>query len=64
LTRSNVSEAVLVTCVLTVTVKAAFVPEARLIEDGEMAHVAFCGTPPQLSVTVPAAPGLAAIDKL
>jgi hypothetical protein len=61
---SNVSEAVLTTCVFTVTVKAAFALDDRLSDDGEMVHVAFVGTPLQLSVAVPAAPGVAAIDKL
>ena len=61
---SEVSEAVLTTCVLTVTVKVAFVPEDRLRDDGEMVHVAFVGTLLQASVTVPVAPGVAAMDKL
>lgn len=56
------SEAVLTTCVFTVTVKVAL--EDRLSDDGEMVHVALVGTPLQLSVAVPAAPGVAAIDKL
>ena len=64
LTPSMASEAVLTTCVFTVTVKAAFAPEARLSDDGEMVHVALVGTPLQESVAVPAAPGVAAIDKL
>jgi len=61
---SNVSEAVLTTCVLTVTVNVAFAVEDRLSDDGETLHVALSGTPLQLSVAVPAAPGVAAIDKL
>ena len=64
LTPSKVSAAVLTTCVLTVTVKAAFALDDRLSDDGEMVHVAFVGTPLQLSVAVPAAPGVAPIDKL
>lgn len=60
----TVSEAVLTTCVLTVTVKVAFALEDRLSDDGETVHVALVGTPLQLSVAVPAAPGVAAIDKL
>ena len=64
LTPSNVNEAVLTTCVLTVTVKVAFAPEDRLSDDGETVHVALAGTPLQESVAVPAAPGVAAIDKL
>ena len=64
LTPSKVSEAVLTTCVLTVTVKAAFALEDRLSDDGETVHVEFAGAPLQLSVAVPAAPGVAAIDKL
>jgi hypothetical protein len=64
LTPSKESEAVLTTWVLTVTVKAAFVPEDRLRDEGEMVHVAFVGTPLQASTTVPAAPGVAEMDKL
>jgi hypothetical protein len=59
-----VSEAVLTTCVLTVTVKIAFALEDRLSDEGETVHVAFAGTPVQVSVAAPAAPGVAAIDKL
>ena len=61
---STTREAVLTTWVLTVTVKVAFAPEDTLRLDGEMVQVAFVGIPPQESVTVPAAPGVAAIDKL
>lgn len=64
LTPSKVSEAVLTTCVLTVTVNVAFALEDRLRDDGETVHVAFVGAPLQESVAVPAAPGVAAIDKL
>jgi hypothetical protein len=64
LTPSKVSEAVLTTCVLTVTVKLAFALEDRLSDDGETVHVAFAGIPLQVSVAVPAAPGVAAIDRL
>ena len=64
LTPSKLSEAVLTTCVLTVTVKVAFALEDKLSDDGETVHVAFVGTPLQVSVAVPAAPGVAAIDKL
>lgn len=64
LTPSTVSEAVFVTCVLTVTVKVAFVLEDRFRDDGETVHVALAGTPLQVNVAVPAAPGVAAIDKL
>lgn len=64
LTLSKVSEAVVTTCVLAVTVKVAFALEDRLKDDGVMVHVAFVGAPLQESVAVPAAPGDAAIDKL
>jgi hypothetical protein len=64
LTPSKVRAAVLTTCVLTVTVNVAFALEDRLSDDGEMVHVAFVGTPLQVSVAVPAAPGVAAIDKV
>jgi hypothetical protein len=62
--RPKLSEDAFATSVLTVTVKAAFVAEDRLRDDGEIVHVAFMGTPVQESVAVPAAPGVAAIDKL
>ena len=64
LTPSKVSEAVLTICVLTVTVNAAFALEDRFRDVGEIVHVAFVGTPLHESVAVPAAPGVAAIDKL
>lgn len=63
-TPSKVSEAVFTTCVVTITVKVAFALEDRLSDDGETVHVAFVGAPVQVSVAVPAAPGVAAIDKL
>lgn len=64
LTPPKARAAVLTTCVLTVTVNVAFALEDRLSDDGEMAHVAFVGTPLQVSVAVPLAPGVAAIDKV
>jgi len=64
LTPSKVSEAVFTTCVLTVTVNVAFALEDKLRDGGEIVHAAFVGTPLQESVAVPAAPGVAAIDKV